>query len=315
MKMDDKKEIFFVFNPIAGKGKVKALLSEILEVFARGGYQVTVRPTLEKGDAEKAARELDTERFGLIAVAGGDGTLDEVVKGIMQREDGAEITIGYMPAGSTNDFAASHGMPSDLSEAAKVIINGRTESYDIGMFNDSNYFVYVSAFGNFTHISYDTPQNMKNIFGHAAYMMRVVPELLQFNKIKPYHIKATCDGKEYEGDYALGMITNTKSVGGFSGVLGDNVDMQDGLFEVTLIRMPKGPFDVNTIITKLLAGDLNNEYMEHFQASEIIMHSEPAINFSLDGEFGGECCDVKLSVLKRKLLIRVPDIEKNNGEV
>lgn len=308
--MDEKKEIFFVFNPIAGKGKVKASLTEILEVFSRGGYQVTVRPTLEKGDAERAARELDTKRYGLIAVAGGDGTLDEVVKGIMQREDGAEITIGYMPAGSTNDFAASHGMPSDLSEAAKVIIDGRTESYDIGMFNENSYFIYVAAFGNFTHISYDTPQNMKNIFGHAAYMMRVVPELLQFNKIKPYHIKATCDGNEYEGDYALGMITNTKSVGGFSGVLGNNVDMQDGLFEVTLIRMPKGPFDVNTVISKLLAGDLNNEYMEHFQASEIIMHCEPAINFSLDGEFGGECADARLSVLKRKLLIRVPDIAK-----
>lgn len=309
--MEGKKEIFFVFNPIAGKGKVKASLTGILETFARAGYQVTVRPTLEKGDAERAARELDIERYGLIAVAGGDGTLDEVVKGIMQREDKASITVGYMPAGSTNDFAASHGMPSDLSEASKVIINGRTESYDIGMFNEDSYFIYVAAFGNFTHISYDTPQNMKNIFGHAAYMMRVVPELLQFNKIKPYHLKMQCDGREYEGNYALGMITNAKSVGGFSGVLGENVDMQDGLFEVTLIRMPKGPFDVNVVISKLLAGDLNNEYMEHFQASEIVMHSEPAVNFSLDGEFGGECNDVKLSVLNRKLMIRVPDVSES----
>ena len=311
--MEEKKEIFFVFNPVAGKGKVKASLTEILETFTRAGYQVTVRPTLERGDAGRVARELDTGRYGLIAVAGGDGNLDEVVTGIMEREDNAPVTIGYMPAGSTNDFASSHGMPADLSEAAKVIIEGRTESYDLGVFNDKSYFVYVAAFGNFTHISYDTPQNMKNFFGHAAYMMRVLPELINFNKITPYHIKALCDGKEYEGDYALGMITNTKSVGGFSGVLGDNVDMQDGLFEVTFIKMPKGPFDVNVIITKLLAGDLNNEYMEHFQASEIIMHSEPALNFSLDGEFGGECSDTKLSVLKRKLLIRVPDREKNRG--
>lgn len=144
--MDEKKEIFFVFNPIAGKGKVRASLTGILETFTRAGFQVTVRPTLEKGDAERAARELDTERYGLIAVAGGDGTLDEVVKGIMQRADKASITVGYMPAGSTNDFAASHGMPSDLSEAAKVIIDGRTESYDIGMFNENSYFIYVAAF-------------------------------------------------------------------------------------------------------------------------------------------------------------------------
>jgi len=142
-------------------------------------------------------------------------------------------------------------------------------------------------------------------------MMRVVPELLQFNKIKPYHLKIQCDGKEYEGDYALGMITNAKSVGGFSGVLGENVDMQDGLFEVTLIRMPKGPFDVNVVISKLLTGDLNNEYMEHFQASEITLHSEPAVNFSLDGEFGGECNDVRLSVLNRKLMIRVPFVSES----
>ena len=313
--MEEKKEILFVYNPIAGKGKVKTSLAGILEIFARAGFSVTARPTLEKGDAERAALEMDTERYGLIAVAGGDGTLDEVVKGAMQREDGATLTIGYMPAGSANDFAASHGMSQDLSEAAKVITEGRTECYDIGMFNDKSYFVYVAAFGNFTHISYDTPQNMKNTFGHAAYMMRALPELLQFSKIKPYHIKAVCDGKEYEDDYALGMITNSKSVGGFSGVLGDNVDMQDGLFELTLIKMPKGRLDVNVIIGKLLAGDLDNKYMDHLQASEIIMHSEPAINFSLDGEFGGECCDAKISVLNRKLFIRVPDDTDSEDEV
>ena len=306
--MEEKKEILFVYNPIAGKGKVKAALAGILETFARAGYSVTARPTLEKGDAEKAALEMDTGRYGLIAVAGGDGTLDEVVKGSMQREDGKTLTIGYMPAGSANDFAASHGMSQDLCEAAKVITEGRTECYDIGLFNDDSYFVYVAAFGNFTHISYDTPQNMKNAFGHAAYMMRALPELLQFSKIKPYHIKAVCDGEEYEDDYALGMITNSKSVGGFSGVLGNNVDMQDGLFELTLIRMPKGRLDVNVIIGKLLAGDLDKKYMDHIQASEITLHSEPAINFSLDGEFGGEFSDVKISVLKRKLMIRVPDV-------
>ena len=275
------KRLLFIFNPKAGKGKIKTHLLSIIDIFNKNGYEVIAHATQASRDAyEKALQYAD--QVDLIVCSGGDGTLDEVVTGIMEK--GSDVPVGYIPAGSTNDFANSLFMPRQPVKAALNIMEEQLYNCDIGRFNRQT-FAYVAAFGLFTDVSYQTDQNMKNILGHAAYLLEGVKRLFD---IKSYHIRLKTDELVDEDDYIYGMVTNSRSVGGFKNLTGKNVDMNDGLFEVTLVKMPKNPLELQEIISALTSAVDNTDLVHSFKSGYLEIDCDEEIPWTLDGEYGGE---------------------------
>ena len=294
-----KKDMLFIYNPRAGKAQIRSNLLDIIDIFVKDGYEVTVRPTQARGDAIEAAKN-KKEKYDIVACSGGDGTLDEVVTGMMQCEK--KVPIGYVPAGSTNDFAISLNVPKNMIAAANTIVDGETFACDVGQFNDDT-FVYIAAFGLFTEVSYATDQQMKNLLGHMAYLLEGVKSLSQ---MKSYKIRATVDGEVIEDEFIYGMITNSVSVGGFKRITGNNVELDDGLFEVTLIKRPMNPIELNRVMAALLDRDIDAECMYCFKAKEVKIESEEAVSWTLDGEYGGDHTEVSIKNLHKALEIRVP---------
>ena len=273
--------MLFVFNPKAGKGKIKAKLSEIIDLFNSHQYEVIIHATQYPRDAYEQAKKY-AKSVDLIVCSGGDGTLDEVVSGIM--ESGTNVPVGYIPAGSTNDFASSLGMPKNAVDAAAMIMDEEMYDCDIGKFNDE-IFTYIAAFGLFTDVSYQTDQDLKNILGHVAYVLEGVKRLLD---IKSYHMRVETEDKVIEDNFMFAMITNSRSVGGFKNLTGKNVDMNDGLFEVTLITMPKNPLELQEILSAILTAEDNSDLVYSFKASRLTLESDEEVPWTLDGEFGGD---------------------------
>lgn len=294
----DKKALF-ILNPHSGKGLIKNHLLEIVDILVKAGYEVTVYPTQGRQDAARAMRDRDRD-YELVVCSGGDGTLDEVVTGMMQ--SGFRTIIGYIPAGSTNDFANSLNISSVMKKAARTIAGGRIFPCDVGRFNE-DVFVYIAAFGLFTEVSYETPQEMKNMLGHMAYILQGVKQL---QGIKSYHLKVTYvseNGEEcmIEDDFIYGMITNSYSVGGFRSIAGNvfkgKIALNDGLFETTLIKVPRNPIELNSILAALTVRNIDTEYMYSFKSEQLTIESEKEVAWTLDGEFGG---NHKKAVLKNE---------------
>ena len=276
-----KKKLFFVFNPTAGKAQIKNRLLEIVDLFTKCGYDVLAHPTQNELDAyeQVRARAKDVD---MIVCCGGDGTLNEVVSGLMKIDK--RPPLGYIPSGSTNDFATSLAIPKDFRKATTAIAEGTPYPCDIGRFNGDT-FVYVAAFGAFTNVAYETEQTWKNALGHIAYILEGARSI--FN-IKSYPLEIEANGEIYKDEYIYGMITNSKSVGGFKNLTGKHVKLDDGLFEVVLIRNPKNPLELNEIVTSLLSGDDKSELIDSFKTDKIVISGEQALSWTLDGEFGGE---------------------------
>ena len=273
--------MLFVFNPKAGKGKIKTHLLDIVDIFSSHDYEIIIRSTQAPRDAYEKAKEY-ANSVDMIVCSGGDGTLDEVVTGIMEAE--SNVPIGYIPAGSTNDFANSLFMPKNMTKVAEMIMEEELYHCDIGRFNQKT-FAYVAAFGLFTDVSYETDQDLKNVLGHVAYVLEGVKRLFD---IKSYHMKVTSDEVQAEDDFIVGMITNSRSVGGFKNLTGKNVDMNDGLFEVTLIAHPKNPLQLQEIITALVMAEDNTDLIYSFKTKKLTIESDEEVPWTLDGEFGGE---------------------------
>ena len=273
--------MLFVFNPKAGKGKIKTHLLDIVDIFSRHDYEIIIRSTQAPRDAYEKAKEY-ANSVDMIVCSGGDGTLDEVVTGIMEAE--SSVPIGYIPAGSTNDFANSLFMPKNMTKVAEMIMEEELYHCDIGRFNQKT-FAYVAAFGLFTDVSYETDQDLKNVLGHVAYVLEGVKRLFD---IKSYHMKVTSDEVQAEDDFIVGMITNSRSVGGFKNLTGKNVDMNDGLFEVTLIAHPKNPLQLQEIITALVMAEDNTDLIYSFKTKKLTIESDEEVPWTLDGEFGGD---------------------------
>lgn len=293
------KKLLFIYNPRAGKAQIRSNLLDIIDTFVKAGYEVTAYPTQGPGDAVRAVRERRTG-YDLLVCSGGDGTLDEVATGMMQCEE--RIPIGYVPAGSTNDFAASLHIPKNMKAAADAVVNGRLFPCDIGAFNQDT-FVYIAAFGLFTDVSYETRQDMKNALGHMAYIAEGMKRL---SAIKDYPIKVTHGGMTVEGNFIFGMVTNSISVGGFKGITGQNVALDDGLFEVTLIRKPENPMDLNRIIAALLNPKVDSGYMYCFKTDSLVVEAEEEVSWTLDGEYGGSHTRVEIENKHLALQICVP---------
>lgn len=275
------KKLLFIYNPCAGKGKIRSKLMDIIGVFADDGYEVTVHPTKGKGDARRAVKE-KKRRYDIVVCSGGDGTLDEVVAGMMESDK--KVPIGYIPAGSTNDFARSLGLPKNMVQAAQTAVKGRRFSCDIGGFNE-NTFVYIAAFGIFTDVSYETPQRYKNVLGHAAYVLEGMKRL---TSLRTYTMEVTCNDRVIQGEFLFGMITNATSVGGFKNITGKYVELNDGLFEVTLIRKPKNASDLNKIVAALVTEEMDSEEIIYVKTDRILFRTQEAVAWTLDGEYGGE---------------------------
>ena len=294
-----KKKLFFIFNPFAGKGGIKNHLLGMIDMFTKEGYEVTVYPTQKQGDGVEAVLHRGGQ-YDVIACCGGDGTLDEVVTGMMK--SGQNSTVLYIPAGSTNDFANSLHLPKNMLRAAKEIIHGEEFPCDLGSFNE-DYFVYIAAFGIFTDVSYETKQDMKNVLGHMAYILEGMKRL---STIKSYQLKITCCNEVIKDEFIFGMITNSESVGGFKRITGEFVELNDGEFEVTLIKRPKSALEMNNILQALLLKDIDTDSMYCFRTNHIRIEAREEIPWTLDGEFGGKHKSVEINNLKQAFTIMRP---------
>lgn len=302
------KKMLFIYNPNSGMGLLKPKLSDVLDIFVKGGYEVTVYPTQKYHDAVRKMGEYE-EQYDLVACSGGDGTLDEVVTGMMKRED--KVPIGYIPAGTTNDFASSLHISQNMLEAADTVVNGVPFACDVGEFNE-DYFVYIAAFGLFTDVSYETKQSMKNVLGHLAYIIEGTKRI--FN-IPSYRIKVTHDGETIEDEFIYGMVTNSRSVGGFKGITGKNVVFDDGKFEVTLFKTPRNPMELNEILGALALRKINPKRMYSFKTNEVHFETEEEIPWTLDGEFGGVHEEVVVKDCQKALEIMVkPEVIEDVSE-
>lgn len=286
------KKLLFVFNPRSGKGKIKNALFDIVDIFTKAGYEVTTYPTQKKDDcADKVSRR--GTRYDLIVVSGGDGTLNEAVRGMLLTEEEKRLPIGYIPAGTMNDFASGNGIPKEMKDAAEAIVRGETVKYDIGLFNECA-FIYVAAFGAFTDVSYDTPQTKKNIFGSAAYLIEGIKRIPQIEGIN-VRIK-TVEGEELEEEVLWCFIMNSSSVAGFE--IGDfyQIDTNDGVFELVLIPKSSNIIDYAAVISDIKNGkrDADGVKVISTRGAEIV--TEKPVRWTLDGEFGGETAKVSFSV-------------------
>ncbi len=300
--MEKKKRLLFVFNPFSGKAQIKNQLLDIVDTMVKAEYEVTIYPTQASGDAIHKV-EAEAGDYDLVVCSGGDGTLDETVTGMMHREK--KVPLGYIPAGSTNDFATSLGIPKDMTKAAQAAVSGRPFACDIGSFNEE-YFVYVAAFGLFTAVSYKTSQEWKNVLGHAAYILEGMRSL---HDIPSYRVQVQYDNVRLQDEFIYGMISNSTSVGGFKGMTGKDVLLDDGVFEVTLIKKPKNPIELNEIIASLINLADDTDMIYSFKTAEVHFTAMEEIPWTLDGEFGGDHTEVTVKNICKAVEIMVPKDE------
>lgn len=272
------KRLLLIINPVSGLRLASLYLQKICSTLTSGGYDVFTMFTSKRGDATLWAEKYGKE-FDLIVACGGDGTFNEVVSGNLS---GDNKLLGYIPCGSTNDFAASIGLSSDISTAAKNIAEGDVHSIDAGSF-DGRGFTYVASFGAFTKASYATSQGAKNVLGHLAYILQGG---LEIKNIHPEYLSVTADGVTHEGNYLFGAISNSTSLGGILSLSPELVDMNDGMFEVILIKTPENPGQLSRIIHAITTQQLSEcELIDFFPASEIVVEKNPNGGWSLDGEY------------------------------
>lgn len=294
-----KKKVLFIVNPKSGKGSIRSKLLDIVDIFVKAEFDLTLYISQSAGDARVKAKEVEG-RYELVICSGGDGTLDEVISGMMECEK--RSAIGYIPCGSTNDFAHSLKIPTSMTKAAEHIAAWKEFPCDIGRFND-DYFVYIAAFGLFTDVSYETSQDVKNVLGHLAYILEGMKKLTE---IKSYPMKVESEEMTVEGNFLFGMVTNSTSVGGFRNITGKHVHLDDGVFEVTLIKTPQNILELNEIIQAVIAGKSeNNKYFYQFRSKAVKFISGDPVAWTLDGEFGGyhEVVDVKNDKQALSLLV------------
>lgn len=290
------QKLLFIFNPHSGKGQIKNNLVDIVDIMVKAGYDVTIYTTQARADATRKVME-EAANFDRIVCSGGDGTLDEVVTGLIKSD--TNTPIGYIPAGSTNDFANSLGIPKEMVKAAEVAVGKNPFPCDIGDFN-SDTFVYVAAFGLFTEVSYKTSQQLKNIFGHVAYIMEGAKHL---HDILSYNMQVEYEGHVFQDEFIYGMVTNSVSVGGFKGMTGTDVKLDDGVFEVTLIKKPHNPIELNEILACLTNMIDDSDLIYSFKTNEVRITACEQIAWTLDGEFGGEHEEVIIRNLNKRVTI------------
>ncbi len=271
------KKMLFVMNPYAGQRRANRYLADILSIFNRAGYRVEAYMTGARGEATDIVRQYAPE-MDLVACCGGDGTFNETVNGLLHSK--VNIPVGYIPAGSTNDFAASLGLPTNILQAAETVVTGEPSALDVGKFGD-RYFSYVASFGAFTRTSYATPQNVKNALGHAAYILGGISELSQ---LRTEHVKLQLDDEIVEDDFLFGAVSNSTSVGGVLSLDPKQVDLRDGKFEVLLLRSPRELGELSECIRAVQTAEYNCKMLTFTPASRVTVWANAGMPWTLDGE-------------------------------
>lgn len=292
------KKVLLIVNPVAGKMKAKTTLLDVIKVFDNADMVVTVRTTSQRGDATKFAKSAQNDGFDMVICFGGDGTLNETISGLLKSN--ASIPLGYIPAGSTNDFASSMKLSNVPAKAAANIVNGTPREIDVGRFGDDRYFSYIAAFGAFTATSYNVPQDIKNVFGHLAYVLGGVKEL---GNIRTYHVKLESDDAVIEDDFIFGSISNSTSVAGIVKLKEDMVDISDGVFEVGLIKLPKTVVELNKIVTALTTSNFTNGGMTFYKTAKVKITANEPLDWTLDGEHARTTEGVVIENLHRAIKI------------
>lgn len=275
-------------------------LLRVCEIFSKADYEVTVYPTKARGDATKRASLISENEYDIIVVCGGDGTLNEVITGLMQT--GINCKLGYIPSGTLNEWSSGLNISRSIQRAASDIIKGKEISLDIGKFGDK-YFSYTASFGAFTSASYSAPQEIKNVLGQAAYFFEGIKSL---NSIKPVHLKFICDEREIEGDFLFGAVSNSMSVGGIVKFDESVVKLNDGKFEVLLIRKPDNILKLQPLVDGILRQELDREGMEFFHTEEITVIGGDGLSWTLDGEFAEGSETVKIENIHNAINLIVP---------
>lgn len=273
------KKLLLIVNPCSGKAKMKNELLKVVQVFSDADYIVTVYPTKAREDATVRTRKVTPGEFDLVVVCGGDGTLNEAISGFM--ETGVKVTLGYIPAGTLNEWSSNIGIARNILKAAQDIPTGQEITLDTGKFGDK-YFTYTASFGAFTSASYSVPQNVKNTFGQAAYFFEGIKEL---TNLKSYHLKFECEEKTVEGDYIFGGISNSMSLGGVLKFKESMVKLNDGFFEVLLIKKPDNIIKYQPLIDAILHKNFDYEGMEFFHTRRITVSGGEGLSWTLDGEY------------------------------
>ncbi len=291
------KKLLFIFNPHAGKGQSRANLTLMLETFAHAGYRTTIHFTRSHEDATRTAAEIGAH-FDRVVCCGGDGTLSETVTGLIELP--SPPVLGYVPAGTTNDSARNFSIPKGMDKAAATAAFGVPRPYDIGRFNGRP-FAYVAAFGAFTQVAYDTPQELKSRFGHLSY---VIAGAASLTSIQPYTLKVEYDGGVLTGNFIYGMVSNTYSVGGFSLFPDDQVQLDDGKHEVMLVREGKSLADLHRLLQSLIQKTpVDKSTVEVFHTSRLSIVSKQPVPWTLDGEFGGVHSEVDIVNCRRAISV------------
>ena len=298
--MEKNKKALLIVNPCSGRNKSRAGTFEIVDGFSNSDIEFSVHTTTCQGDATNIVkRELDDH--DLVVCCGGDGTLNETINGVMDMP--RRVPVGYIPSGTTNDLATSLGLPTEIGKATDVIIDGHTNDYDIGLFNN-RCFSYVASFGAFARASYSTPQSLKNKFGHAAYVAAAVPQVLE---IHPTKMRIEHDGGVLEGEYMFGAVSNSLSVGGFFKLPESEVKFHDGYFEVLLVPKFKMTH-LFSILHKVRSQQYDGKQIIMFKTKKLkITSPDEAVAWTLDGEYGGKHHDVNIHVLERAVEIFSPE--------
>lgn len=296
------KKLLLIFNPSSGKSQIKPQLWQVIDILVKGGYDVTVYPTQKRYDAHDIIVERSRE-FDVILVSGGDGTLSEAVQGTVALPEADRVTLGYIPSGSTNDFGASLGIPFDIPKAAQNAVDGKPVPIDCGLFNGKPY-LYISAFGVFTDVSYETPQKKKNILGHAAYVLEGIKRL---NTYTYYHLKIDSEEMSVEDDFIMGFVSNTMSIGGMRNHSEYAPSLNDGLFECVMIKNPTSPSELQSLLTAVVTQDFDCPGLVKFTTRKLTIKSAEPIKWTTDGEDGGAHTEVTIEVVPHAYKIIVKD--------
>lgn len=298
----DNKKLLLVVNPCSGRAKMYTELLKVVEVFSYADYLVSVYPTKAKGDATQYVEKLRHDDFDLIVVCGGDGTLNEVIEGIMN--SGNEIPLGYIPSGTLNEWSSGLNISRNIETAAKDIINGKKIKLDIGRFNE-RYFSYTASFGAFTSASYSAPQEIKNVLGQSAYFFEGIKSL---GSIKPIHMKITTEDNVVEGDFLFGAISNALSVGGIVKYDKTPVGLNDGIFEVILIRNPDNIVKLQPLVDGILKHEFDREGMEFFRSDKMVIEADEEVSWTLDGEYAKGDGPINVENIHGAITFIVPEI-------
>lgn len=300
--MSDDKKLLLIANPCSGKNKIRPALMGVVEIFSEASYSVTVYPTKSRGDATKKAATLEKGDYDLIVVCGGDGTLNEVITGIMQSKP--NIPIGYIPAGTLNEWSSGLGISRNIKQAARDIVSGKEVDLDIGKFGDK-YFTYTASFGAFTSASYSTPQEVKNVLGQSAYFFEGIKSL---GSIKPIHLKFECDQGTFEGDYLFGAVSNSMSVGGIVKFDQTVVNLSDGLFEVLLIKNPSNILKLQPMLDGILKQELDREGLDFFHTNKLkVFLKDEILDWTLDGEHATQEKTIEIKNIHNAIRFIIPN--------